>query len=98
MCHYYKYQSAIIASKCVFYRQEHKANGKHLKLSFGGLLECKDEINQYTRPLRVNEKMGPFVELSCLLPQLYLLKYQKWHFNVFPADNSKNWSKFEHNM
>ena len=68
------FKASSLASKCVFYRPEHNANGGHLKLNFEGILECKDEINQRTRTQRVDEKMIPFVELSCLLPELWLLK------------------------
>ena len=35
-----------------------------------------------------DEKVGPFVELSCLLPELWLLKSQKWHFYLFSANDS----------
>ena len=42
------FQVSLLASKCVFYRPEHSANRGHLKLTFEGLLECKDEINQRT--------------------------------------------------
>ena len=68
------FKASLLASKCVFYRPEHNANRGHLKLNFEGILECKDEINQRTRAQRVDEKMVPFVELSCLLPELWLLK------------------------
>ena len=68
------FKASSLASKCVFYRPEHNANGGHLKLNFEGILECKDEINQRTRAQRVDEKMIPIVELSCLLPELWLLK------------------------
>ena len=68
------FKASSLASKCVFYRPEHNANGGHLKLNFEGILECKDEINQRTIAQRVDEKMIPIVELSCLLPELWLLK------------------------
>ena len=68
------FKASSLASKCVFYRPEHNATGEHLKLNFEGILECKDEINQRTRAQRVDEKMIPIVELSCLLPELWLLK------------------------
>ena len=68
------FKASSLASKCVFYRPEHNANGEHLKLNFEGILECKDEINQRTRAQRVDEKMILIVELSCLLPELWLLK------------------------
>ena len=68
------FKASSLASKCVFYRPERNANGGHLKLNFEGILECKDEINQRTIAQRVDEKMIPIVELSCLLPELWLLK------------------------
>ena len=33
--------------------------------------------------------MGPFTDLSCLLPELWLLKCQKWPIYVFSDDESK---------
>ena len=63
-----------MTSKCVFYRPKHSASGGHLKLNFEVLLEWWDEINQRTRAQRVDGKMGPSVKLSCLIPELWLLK------------------------
>ena len=83
------FKVSSLANKCVFYRPKHSANGGHLKLNFEGLLECKDKINQGTSAQRVDDKMGPFVELSCLFPEFWLLKCQKWRFFIFPADDSK---------
>ena len=86
---FYVEKGFVYVKKCVFYRPEHSENGGLLKLYFEGLLECKDEINQWTRAQRVDEEMGPFVEVSSLLPELGLLKCQKWCLYVFSADNSK---------
>ena len=80
-----------MASKCVFFRPEHNV---HLQFNFEGFLDCKYEINQRTRSQWVEEKMGLFVELLCLLPKLWLLKCQKCHFYVFSADESKKIVKF----
>ena len=87
------FKVSSLESKCVFYRPEHNANGGHLKLNFAGFLEWKDEINQQTKAQRVDERICPFVELSSLLPELWLLKWlwlSKIRFFVFfVGDNKK---------
>ena len=80
---------SLLLVKCAFYRPEHSTNEEHLKLNFEGLLLCKVEINQQTRAQSVDEKVGPFVELPCLLPELLLIKCQKWLFYLFSDDDSK---------
>ena len=56
-------------------------------MDFEGLLEYKDEIKQRTRAQRVDEKMGPFVEFSCLFPCIMFrsVKYIFLHtkYNTF---------------
>ena len=67
----FKVSSLVSKCKRAFYRPEHSA----LEIfNFEGPLECKYEINQQKRTPRVDKKMGPFVELSCLIPQLWPLK------------------------
>ena len=86
------FKVSSLASKCEFYRPEHNANGGHLKLNFAGLLECKDEINQQTKAQRVDKRICQFVELSSLLPELWLLKWlwlSKIRFFVFFVDDNK---------
>ena len=43
-------------SECIFYRPEHRANGRHLKLNFEGL-EMQGWATSTDRAQRVDEKM-----------------------------------------
>ena len=81
-----------LASRCIFYRPEHKANRGPLKWNFE-VLEMQRRDKQTGRAQQVDEKNGVKVFKkwlkSYLLPELWLLKCKTWIF-VFSADDSKN--------
>ena len=78
----------------MYNRPEHNAKGDPKELNFEGLEIC---ISTNTAQ-RVDEKMGLFLQLSCLFPELWTLKYQKWLiFCIACTDASKKlvtvWAK-----
>ena len=81
------FKVSSLASKCVYYRPEHTANRRYLKLNFEGLVECKDEINQWKKAQRLDKKQVHMPGYHVL--ELSLLKRQKWRFHIFSADDSK---------
>ena len=69
-----------LACKCVFYRPEHNEKEKGTPWSLIlKLLKWRNEIYQQIElKEQMKKKWGAFVYLSCLLPKLLILKYQKW--------------------
>ena len=55
--------------KCVFYRPQSNTKAPPKELNFEGLEMQKWNIPT-DRIQRVDKKMGPFVQLSCLFPEL----------------------------
>ena len=81
------FKKSSLASKCVFYRTEHKANGRPRKWDFEVL-----RMQRWDKPTdkaqRVDEKMGLI---------WWLLKCITWLFFVFSVDDTKKlvtvWTK-----
>ena len=83
----------------LFYWPEHNKRGDPIELNFESLDMQKWNIPT-GRAQKVDNKMGYFVLLSCLFPELWSLKLQKWfNFCIFANASKKQvtvWTKYLH--
>ena len=86
-----------LAYQCIFYRPEENTEGGPSRYCILKALKCKNEINKRIVLKEQMKKMRSFVQLWCLLSELWSLKCQKW-FIFFLLMPAKNQSQFGENI